>query len=52
MEVSPSQAPAPACFSGGTTRWEEDRNFGGCFPVPVGAHTADKYAGDRRTKGL
>ena len=37
---------------GGTTRWEEDRNFGGCFPVPVGAHTAGKHAGDRRTKGL
>ena len=24
----------------------------GCFPVPVGAYTAGKYAGDRKTKGL
>ena len=36
----------------GTTRREEDRIFGGCFPAPVGAPTAGKHAGDRRTKGL
>ena len=48
----PPITSASARLSGGTTRWEENRIFGGCFPAPVGAHTADKHVGDRRTKGL
>ena len=51
MEFLHHKRQRPLVLSG-TTRWEEHRNFGGCFPVPVGAHTADKYAGDRKTKGL